>query len=177
MEKKYCCWNSPWRTSQVNHSSLSSNKNKLYLRYSISIKTLKISDLTVFGFNVKKCRMVIRTVTNIPGFLLGYLVSFSFFTDKNLQTENNFKFQLIFCLIIYSRNTCRMSTDDARGYRLWILWLDFISFGNEVYLDRRPASKSKKSLCSDWWATARRRWWVEHEIRVVRCFLYFSRDY
>ena len=88
MEKKYCSWNSPWRTSQVNHSSISSNKNKLYLRYSISIKNLKISDLTVFGFNVKKCRMEIRTVTNIPGFLLGYPVSFSFFTDKNLQTEN-----------------------------------------------------------------------------------------
>ena len=87
-------------------------------------------------------------MTNIPGFLLGYPVSFSFFTDK--------KFQLI-CYLIISRNTCRMSTDDARGYRMWILWLDFISFGNEMYLDRRPASKSKKSLCTDWWATARRR--------------------
>ena len=46
----------------------------------LSIKNLKISDLTVCGFNVKKCRMEIRTVTNILGFLLGYPVSFLFFT-------------------------------------------------------------------------------------------------
>ena len=52
----------------------------------ISNRTLKISDLMVFGFNVKKCRMEIRTVTNIPGFLLGYPVSFSFFTYNNLHT-------------------------------------------------------------------------------------------